>query len=102
FVNPLVKGALCAEAGDDRAWLRKIRPWWAHHEHFHVRLACPADSPDCERQPPLPPGDGCDELAWWLDPKHEQERAKQHQDYRSRIGGAPVLPARCQAILDAP
>jgi penicillin-insensitive murein endopeptidase len=104
FVNPLVKSALCASAGpgEARAWLHKIRPWWAHHEHFHVRLACPEGSPDCERQAPLPPGDGCNEVAWWLDPKNERERTQQHHDYQSRIGSAPVLPARCQQILDAP
>jgi len=102
FVNPVVKRALCDRAGADRAWLRKVRPWWAHHEHFHVRLACPSGSPDCEAQAPLPPGDGCDELDWWLKPKSVAERDKQHHDYQSRIGSAPVLPARCQEVLDAP
>ena len=41
FVNPAIKRALCREAGADRAWLRRIRPWWGHNYHFHVRLACP-------------------------------------------------------------
>ena len=42
FVTPPVKLQMCADAGRDRAWLRKIRPWWNHHDHFHVRLNCPA------------------------------------------------------------
>jgi penicillin-insensitive murein DD-endopeptidase len=102
FVNPLVKQALCTHAGDARAWLRKVRPWWAHHEHFHVRLACPADERDCKAQEPLPPGDGCDEVAWWFDRKRDTERKKQHEQYRSRIGSAPRLPARCDEVYDAP
>ena len=51
FVNPAIKKALCREAGTDRAWLSKVRPWWGHDYHFHVRIRCPADSPDCKGQP---------------------------------------------------
>ena len=36
FVNAAIKKALCREAGDDRAWLEKVRPWWGHDYHFHV------------------------------------------------------------------
>src|SRR6202043_3766668 len=67
FVNPAIKRALCEQP--DHAWLHKIRPWYGHDEHFHVRLSCPADSPDCEEQRPVPAGDGCGaELASWLPP----------------------------------
>src|SRR6266853_1802331 len=38
FVNPAIKRALCREAGPDREWLSKIRPWWGHNYHFHIRL----------------------------------------------------------------
>ncbi len=39
FVSPTIKKALCDfEKGGNRAWLRKVRPWWGHHYHFHVRL----------------------------------------------------------------
>src|SRR5688572_19206097 len=51
FVNPVIKQAMCKRARGDRAWLHKVRPWFGHHDHFHVRLACPADSPTCEKQP---------------------------------------------------
>jgi penicillin-insensitive murein endopeptidase len=67
FVNPAIKRELCREAGGDRSWLAKIRPWWGHTSHFHMRIACPAGDRLCRDQPPPPPGDGCDrQLDWWL------------------------------------
>ncbi len=67
FVHPGVKQALCDRAGDERDWLRKVRPWWGHDRHFHIRLACPETDTACVDQAPPPPGDGCsDELAWWF------------------------------------
>lgn len=67
FVNPAIKRALCREAGADRAWLERIRPWWGHNYHFHVRLACPRGEPECRNQAPPPPGDGCGaDLDWWF------------------------------------
>jgi penicillin-insensitive murein endopeptidase len=67
FVNPAIKRELCREAGRNRAWLAKIRPWWGHERHFHLRILCPAGDHQCRNQPPPPPGDGCGrELAWWL------------------------------------
>lgn len=66
FVNPVLKQALCQKVRGDRGWLEKVRPWFGHDGHMHVRLHCPADSPDCEAQKPLPEGDGCDEIDSWL------------------------------------
>jgi len=67
FVNAAIKQQLCREAGADRAWLAKIRPWWGHNYHFHVRLSCPSGDPECRSQAPPPPGDGCGrELDWWF------------------------------------
>jgi penicillin-insensitive murein DD-endopeptidase len=67
FVNAAIKRALCREAGADRAWLAKVRPWWGHNYHFHIRLSCPAGDPQCHGQAPPPPGDGCGrELDWWF------------------------------------
>ena len=59
FVTPAVKIAMCDVAGGDKSWLRKIRPWWGHNYHFHVRLNCQAGSSGCENQAPIPAGDGC-------------------------------------------
>ena len=67
FVNAAIKKALCRESGPDRTWLAKVRPWYGHAEHFHVRIGCPADSPACKSQPPVSAGDGCGhELDHWI------------------------------------
>ncbi|MEM9046289.1 MAG: penicillin-insensitive murein endopeptidase [Pseudomonadota bacterium] len=68
FVNAAIKQAMCRrEGGEGRAWMRKIRPWWGHDSHFHVRLRCPDGAADCIPQDPPPAGNGCDAtLAWWF------------------------------------
>lgn len=66
FVFPGAKVAMCENAGQDREWLRKIRPWWGHHYHFHVRLKCPEGASNCRPQDPPPPGDGCDQAREWV------------------------------------
>ncbi|HVI51562.1 MAG TPA: penicillin-insensitive murein endopeptidase [Candidatus Sulfotelmatobacter sp.] len=67
FVNPAVKVALCRTVKGDRSWLRRLRPWWGHDEHFHVRINCPVGDMECQSGPPLPEGDGCgDELQSWI------------------------------------
>jgi len=57
LVHPAIKKALCNAAGSDRAWLRKVRPWWGHHYHMHIRLKCNESS--CKAQGATPAGDGC-------------------------------------------
>lgn len=71
FVNPAIKKALCdGTPAADRPWLHKVRPWYGHDFHFHVRLACPPGVDDCKDQDAPPPGDGCGaDLAWWLGPE---------------------------------
>ncbi len=66
FVNAAIKKALC-QAYKGQAWMRKVRPYWGHNYHFHVRLACPKGEEECRPQEPVPPGDGCDKsLDWWF------------------------------------
>jgi penicillin-insensitive murein endopeptidase len=80
FVHPAIKKALCDLPGEDRAYLRKLKPMWGHDDHFHVRLACPAGSTGCQRQPPVPDGDGCGkELDRWL-------------KMVARVGPPPAIP----------
>lgn len=89
FVNPVIKSAVCQQVGDE-PWVAKLRPWVGHFSHFHVRLRCPAGSPDCEQQAPIPPGNGCGaELASWLKDKPQLPKV-------SSINKMPVLPARCR------
>jgi penicillin-insensitive murein DD-endopeptidase len=67
LVNAAIKKALCREAGADRAWLFKVRPWYGHAEHFHVQITCPAGSAECKPQRPPFPSDGCGhELDFWF------------------------------------
>jgi penicillin-insensitive murein endopeptidase len=68
FVNAAIKQAMCAaEPQGERDWLRKVRAWWGHDSHFHVRLNCPENTLGCIEQDPPAAGDGCgDELAWWF------------------------------------
>jgi penicillin-insensitive murein endopeptidase len=96
FVNPVIKQALCeVHGGAERGWLHKIRPWYGHDDHFHIRLACPADSPLCQGQAPVPPGDGCDaSLAWWLEP-HPPAPTPPVTPPPPK----PKLPAQCLALV---
>jgi len=98
FVNPAIKRALCREVGPERAWMAKIRPWWGHDYHFHVRLSCPSGSPQCRRQAPPPPGDGCGrELDWWF-----TEEALHPPPSRRKPLLLGDLPSACAAVVAAP
>jgi len=66
FVNAAIKKALC-ETHRGEPWMNRVRAYWGHNYHFHIRIKCPAGETTCEPQDPLPPGDGCDKsLAWWF------------------------------------
>lgn len=94
FVNPAIKKQLCADAGSDRDWLRKVRPWFQHRAHMHVRLRCPAGSLECQDQPLPPPGDGCGaELQSWFAPPKPGSTPPVKRE-------PPPLPPSCQALLD--
>lgn len=101
FVNAAIKKALCREATGDRSFLAKVRPYWGHDYHMHIRLTCPASSPDCRPQEAPPTGDGCSELDWWftdavLHPKPEKEPSKPKPPLT-----LADLPDACAAVLDA-
>jgi penicillin-insensitive murein endopeptidase len=99
FVNTAIKKALCRDAGDDRAWLRKVQPWLGHDWHFHVRLNCPADSPKCEPQAPRDVGDGCTgkEMHRW------STQALPNGPSMPRPGPKMAeLPPACRQVLNAP
>jgi penicillin-insensitive murein endopeptidase len=63
FVNAAIKKALCREAKGDRGWLSKVRPWYGHDYHFHIRMKCPAGSSECEGQRDQLGGEGCGDAA---------------------------------------
>ena len=103
FVNPAIKRALCRETanspGADRDWLRKVRPWWGHDDHFHMRLTCPQGQTLCENQDPPPPGDGCGkDLDWWF--TEEARHPKPGPPEKPLL--VSQLPPECAAVALAP
>jgi penicillin-insensitive murein DD-endopeptidase len=99
FVNPAIKRQLCREAGADRDWLAKLRPWWGHDDHFHIRLNCPPGQTLCEDQAPVPPGDGCGkELDWWF--TAEGRHPKPGPPEKPLL--VSQLPPECAAVAVAP
>jgi penicillin-insensitive murein endopeptidase len=99
FVHPIIKRELCALPAEDRAWLHKLRPWHGHDDHFHVRLACPKDSPECTPQEAVGPGDGCDELDFWFSKEKRAEREQAQKAYQSKVITSRKWPTECDALL---
>lgn len=110
FVNPVIKKRICDLTREP--WLQKLRPWWFHEDHFHVRLKCQAGSPQCVSQAAPPSGDGCAEVDGWFKP---DAKATSHFYRTCKVGEVlvlstgekikcsgptmPKLPAECQAVL---
>jgi penicillin-insensitive murein DD-endopeptidase len=67
LVNPAIKKALCENKAFPRTYLNKVRPYWGHHYHMHIRMFCPKDSPACTPQAQVGSDDGCGkEVDDWL------------------------------------
>lgn len=118
FVTAPVKIQLCQNAKrSDRKWLQKIRPFWGHHYHFHVRLKCPPGSKGCVTQKPSVKelskgGNGCDDtLNWWVTdalnpPKKTAKKDTKPKKPAPKKRGAREytmadLPQQCQTVLAA-
>jgi penicillin-insensitive murein endopeptidase len=109
FVHPAIKRALCEQAGKNRAWLGKVRPWWNHFYHFHVRLTCPPGMESCGNQPPTKDDDGCgQELAEWYKMLRQSEIAMARPPVPSttpppkkKLLGLNDLPAECKTVLNS-
>jgi penicillin-insensitive murein DD-endopeptidase len=110
FVHPAIKKALCEQAsqvGKDTSWLGKVRPWWNHHYHFHVRLACPPGMAGCENQKEVSGDNGCSkELTTWyaMITKAAIEMAKPAvPGAKPWVGRPPLtmaqLPKECGTVL---
>ena len=99
LVNAAIKKALCREAGADRTWLYKVRPWYGHAEHFHVQIACPADSAECKPPAPPHPSDGCgSELDFWFKESTLHPQPGKPRPVLTLAG----LPPACRLIVKAP
>lgn len=106
FVHPAIKKALCEEtkADKDRGWLSKVRPYWGHYYHFHVRLECPAGVAGCEHQAEPANDDGCGkELDHWFAlltaPPKPPGPPKPPAPPKPQIT-LDQLPADCRAVLN--
>jgi penicillin-insensitive murein DD-endopeptidase len=106
FVHPPIKKALCdwelAQPGS-HAWLAKVRPYYNHTFHFHVRIKCPTGSDDCRDQPMPEPSDGTgcgQELAYWFSDKpwgrNPNPLAPKPHTHNVMMS---ALPNECRAVL---
>ena len=100
FVAPGIKKKLCETMTGDRSWLSKVRPYYGHNYHFHVRLSCPPGTP-CKSQSPPPPGDGCgSDLAYWY--TNEPYKGADEPAGPQKQMMLSDLPPSCRDVLEAP
>lgn len=103
FVHPGIKKELCDTVEGDRSWLSKIRPFWGHDDHIHIRLSCPPGASDCKSQSEPPSRDGCGkDLAWWFSDEPWRPAKGPKKPPARDIMTMASLPKACQAVLDAP
>ena len=109
FVHPPIKAELCRWAtGGDRSWLAKVRPYYGHNFHFHIRMKCPEGSGNCKNQwaPAPKDGTGCgQELTYWMG--NLPWRAVKPNPNAPKPKPVPPLtmsslPAQCRAVVAAP
>jgi penicillin-insensitive murein DD-endopeptidase len=95
FVNAAIKKALC-ETASGQPWMNKVRAYWGHNYHFHIRIKCPAGDSACEPQDPVPSGDGCDKsLAWWF----TDEALHPHPGKPKPPLPVSALPPQCRSVV---
>ena len=106
FVFPGAKVKMCNDEKGNRAWLNKIRPWYGHHYHFHVRLTCPKGTRGCVNQAAPPPGDGCADAQQWVNdilnpppPKPRDPNAPPPKPRREYV--LADLPNQCASVLSS-
>lgn len=107
FVNPVIKKALCREARGDRSWLAKVRPYWGHHYHMHIRIGCPPDSRGCTPQAPISGDEECGKpLEDWLALVRKPDVPPPPPKGPPKKPPPPLrladLPGECRLVLEAP
>jgi penicillin-insensitive murein endopeptidase len=109
WVHPAIKKAVCEAAKNEkeRGWLSKVRAYWGHYSHFHVRIGCPKGSMSCTRQPPVGKDDGCGaELTRWLKvvkrapPRPAPPGSPPPPPRERRPITLAQLPAECRVVLN--
>lgn len=105
LVHPGIKKKLCDTVKGDRVWLAKIRPYYGHHYHFHLRIFCPKGSSGCKPQKAVGSNIGCDAktLNWWfnvaLKPRKPSKKDKPAKKRREKV--LADLPKACSNVLNA-
>jgi penicillin-insensitive murein endopeptidase len=96
LVHFAIKRELCQRMPRE-PWIRKIRPWFGHDHHFHVRLACSPSDPLCRKGDPIPEGNGCDDtLDWWWSDEARAEATKNLDRQEHPV--MPNLPVECAPL----
>ncbi|WP_417410547.1 penicillin-insensitive murein endopeptidase [Hoeflea sp.] len=106
FVHPGIKKKLCDSWTGNRAAMSKIRPYYGHHYHFHIRIKCPPGATGCKSQSPPSSAPGCDEsLAWWFTDE-PWAPAKPSKDTKPKPKKREIqlseLPSACAVVAAAP
>ncbi len=103
LVNAAIKKEMCRMQGDKHPeWMDKVRPWYGHHDHIHVRLECPPGSPNCKKQPSVPGDSGCGKaLDYWFSDKVLHPNIKPGGKPKPAMTMA-ALPQACKTVLAAP
>ena len=106
FVHPGIKKKLCDSWTGNRAAMSKIRPYYGHHYHFHIRIKCPPGATGCKSQNPPSSAPGCDKsLAWWFTDE-PWAPAKPSKDTKPKPKKREIqlsdLPSACAVVAAAP
>jgi penicillin-insensitive murein endopeptidase len=103
LVHPGIKKKLCETVRGDRSWLRKVRPFWGHDYHFHIRIGCQPGSTGCKGQSAVPRGEGCDKsLDWWFTAEPWRPNKNPDAPKARDLMTMASLPKQCRAVLNAP
>jgi penicillin-insensitive murein DD-endopeptidase len=105
LVHPAIKKALCEATATEpsRPWLAKVRPYYGHYYHFHVRIGCPTGVAGCQTQAPIPTDHGCGkELADWFVLLTAPPKPSGPPEPPKPPMTLDQMPMECRAVLSAP
>ena len=77
--------------------LSKIRPWYGHDAHMHIRLKCPMNNADCINQNPPMLNHGCtgNDIDWWFTQEAISYYNKKPSEQAKRFND---IPEKCQKL----
>lgn len=103
LVHPTIKKALCDATKGRGSWLKKIRPYYNHRDHMHLRLKCPKSSRDCLPQAAIKDKDTCgSDLDWWFtDAPYKPTPKPKPGTPKPKPLTLADWPAQCQTVLKA-